>query len=78
MNKLPLYSSDEIINALIRCGFEIARKSKGSHQALKRPRSEGGTDVTTVPIGKREIPRGTFKNILRLAGVEIDEFLDSL
>ncbi len=66
------------MNALIRGGFEIARKSKGSHQSLKRPRPEGGTDVTTVPIGKNEIPRGTFKNILRLANVDIDDFLDWL
>lgn len=78
MNKLPLYSSDEIINALIRGGFEIARKSKGSHQTLKRPRPEGGTDVTVVTIGKKEVPRGTFKNILRLANVDIDDFLDWL
>jgi predicted RNA binding protein YcfA (HicA-like mRNA interferase family) len=78
MNKLPLYSSDQIINALIRGGFEPARKSKGSHQTLKRPRPEGGTDVTVVPIGKKEIPRGTFKNILQLANVDIDDFLDWL
>jgi predicted RNA binding protein YcfA (HicA-like mRNA interferase family) len=74
-DKLPLYSSDEVIGALLRGGFELARKSKRSHQTLKRPRRNGGTDVTVVPLGKKEIPRGTFSNILRLANVTVDDFL---
>ena len=79
MSKLPLYSSDEIINALVRGGFEIGRKSKSGHLTLRRPKREGnGSDVTVVPMGKREIPRGTFANILRLANVEVDEFLEWL
>jgi len=78
MSKLPLLTSDEIINALLRGGFEIARKSKGSHQTLKRARKLGGTDVTVVPIGRKEIPRGTLQSILKLANVEVEEFLDWL
>lgn len=78
MSKLPLLTSDEIINARLRGGIEIARKSKGSHQTLKRGRKLGGTDVTVVPVGKKEIPRGTLKSILKLANVEIEEFLDRL
>ncbi len=79
MNKLPLYSSDEIIKALQRGGFEIARKSKSGHLSLRRPKQKGkGSDVTVVPMGKREIPRGTFRSILRLANVEVDEFLEWL
>ncbi|MFQ5813884.1 MAG: type II toxin-antitoxin system HicA family toxin [Anaerolineae bacterium] len=79
MSKLPLYSSDEIINALVRGGFEIARKSKSGHLSLRRPKQQGeGTDVTVVPMNKKEVPRGTFRSILRLANVEVDEFLEWL
>ena len=78
MSKLPPLTSVEIVNALLRGGFEIARKSKESHQTLKRARKLGGTDVTVVPIGKKEIPRGTLQSILKLANVEVEEFLDWL
>ena len=75
MSKLPLYSSDEIIKALQRGGFET-RKTKSGHMSLRRPKRKGkGSDVTVVPMGKKEIPRGTSASILRLANVEVDEFL---
>lgn len=76
MSKRRLFSSDEIINALLRCGFELARKSKTGHQTLKRLRPDGRHDVTVVPMGKKEIPKSTFDSILELANVEYDEFLD--
>ena len=78
MSKLPLYSSNEIIKALQKGGFEIARKSKKNHLTLKRPKPEGGTDVTVVPINEKEVPRGTFNSILRLANVEKEQFLEWL
>ena len=76
MSKRRLFSSDEIINALLRCGFELARKSKRGHQTLKRLRPDGRHDVTVVPMGKKEIPKPTFDSILELANVEYDDFLD--
>ena len=78
MSKLPIYSSDEIVKVLLKCGFEIDR-TKGSHQTLKRPKKdEKGTDVVVVPIGKKEIPRGTFKSILNQANLELEEFQELL
>ena len=76
MSRQRLFSSDKIINALVRCGFKLARKSKSGHQGLRRPRPDGRHDVTSVPIGKTEVPKGTFDNILELANVEYDDFLD--
>ncbi len=75
MSKRRLFSSDEVINALLRCGFEVARKSKTGHLTLKRLRPDGRHDVTVVPMGKREIPKRTFDDILKLANVEYDDFL---
>jgi predicted RNA binding protein YcfA (HicA-like mRNA interferase family) len=76
MNKLRLFSSREVINALKRAGFELARKSAGSHQSLKREREDGRHDVVVVPLGKKEIPRGTFQNIPKQAKMSKKEFLD--
>lgn len=77
MSKRRLFSSDEIINALLRCGFELHGRAGKNHQALTRPRP-GGTrhDVTIVPIGEREIPKGTFDSILKSANLEYDDFLE--
>lgn len=78
MSKLPIYSSDDIVNVLLRCGFEIDR-TKGSHQTLKRPKQDKkGTDIVVVPIGKKEIPRGTFKSILKQANIKLEEFQELL
>jgi predicted RNA binding protein YcfA (HicA-like mRNA interferase family) len=76
MRKQRLFSSDEIINALLRCGFELARKSKKNHQTLKRRRPDGRHDVTVVPIWEKEVPKGTLDSILKLANLDYDDFLD--
>lgn len=76
MTRRRLFSSGDIITALKRGGFELARKSKKSHQALKRLRPDGRHDVTVVPMGKKEVPKGTFDSILKQANVDLEEFLD--
>lgn len=76
MSKRRLFSSDEIINALLRCGFELHGKARKNHQGLRRPRPDGRHDVTSVPIGKTQIPKGTFDSILELANLDYDDFLD--
>jgi predicted RNA binding protein YcfA (HicA-like mRNA interferase family) len=76
MSRRRLFSSDEIISALIRCGFEPTGRKGKNHQTLKRPREDGRHDVTVVPIGKKEIPKGTLEGILELANLDYDDFLD--
>jgi predicted RNA binding protein YcfA (HicA-like mRNA interferase family) len=76
MSSRRLFSSDEIIRALLRCGFEATGRTSKNHQTLRRPREDGTHDVTVVPIGKKEIPKGTLDGILRLANLEYDDFLD--
>ena len=75
MSSRKLFSSHEIINALIRGGFELGRKPKKNHQSLYRKKSGGGHDVTTVPLAEKEIPKGTFDKILELGNVDYEEFL---
>ena len=76
MSRRCLFSSDEIINALLRCGFELHGEARKGHQALKRQGGGRRPDVTVVPIGKREVPKGTFDSILELANLEYEDFLD--
>jgi predicted RNA binding protein YcfA (HicA-like mRNA interferase family) len=77
MSKRRLFSSDEVSKALLHCGFELHGKAPKNHQALTRPRPGGtGHEVTIVPLGKKEIPKGTLDSILELANLDYDDFLD--
>ena len=70
-----LFSSDQIITALRRGGFEPGRKSRGSHLALTRRRPSGRHDVVIVPMGRKEVPAGTLRSILKQGNVDYEEFL---
>ncbi len=77
--RLPLVSSERLMAALIRLGFTADPKpSGGSHLSLYRERPDGTKDVTTVVLGKKELPRGTLRAILRLAKVSDDQFIAAL
>ena len=70
--KLPRdLSSVEIVKALQRLGFSQERQ-KGSHAQLAK-----GDKRITVPM-HRFVTVGTLQNILRQAGVSLEEFLESL
>jgi predicted RNA binding protein YcfA (HicA-like mRNA interferase family) len=69
-----LYSCEEIGEVLAAAGFVMVRQ-KGSHQIWRRgeqPREIGRT--VPLPANRREIPYGTFKAILKQAGLTEDEF----
>jgi len=76
MSRRRLFSSDEIINALLRCGFELTGRRGKNHQTLKGTLSDATHDVTVVPLGEKEIPKGTLDSILKLANLDYEEFLD--
>jgi predicted RNA binding protein YcfA (HicA-like mRNA interferase family) len=66
-----LYSSEYIVKVLLRLGFEFISQ-KGSHAKFRK----GINPVITViiPMGKKEIPFGTFRSILRQANLSIEDF----
>lgn len=43
-----------------------------------RYRIDGANDVCTVVLGKREVPRGTLRSILKQAGVSLRTFNGAL
>lgn len=70
-----LYSSSKIVKALEKKGF-IFVSQKGSHAKYRK---KGKPTLTVIiPMKKREIPYGTFRSILRQAGMNEPEFLASL
>jgi predicted RNA binding protein YcfA (HicA-like mRNA interferase family) len=76
MSRRKLFSSAQVVAALERDGFEPKRRSKtGSHQTWHKHLLTCEHKVTVVPLGKKEIPKGTFESILDLAGIDYDRFL---
>jgi predicted RNA binding protein YcfA (HicA-like mRNA interferase family) len=70
-----LYSSKEVIKVLIQKGF-IFISQKGSHVKYRKKEKEVFTAI--VPANKKEIPFGTFRSILRQAGINEEEFKKEL
>lgn len=75
MPKLPRISGAELVRALERMGFGIARQ-RGSHVVLKRSTAEG-TRGCVVPLHP-ELKSGTLTSILRQAGVTVDDLIARL
>ncbi|HEY2329057.1 MAG TPA: type II toxin-antitoxin system HicA family toxin [Verrucomicrobiae bacterium] len=71
MPKLPRISGPEIVRALQRLGFEIARQ-RGSHIIMRR-----GASGCVVP-NHREVKVGTLAGVLRQAGISAEELISAL
>ena len=75
MPELRGVSGEEAIKALERLGFRRVRQ-RGSHVILKK--STPGGDVGCVVPLHRQLKVGTLHGILKLAKVEIEDFLENL
>jgi predicted RNA binding protein YcfA (HicA-like mRNA interferase family) len=62
-----LYSSEQIVKTLEREGFVFVSQ-RGSH--VKYRKTGSPTLTVIVPAGRKQIPRGTFRSILRQAGLD--------
>ena len=70
--KLPILSGHEVIKALSKQGFKVARQ-KGSHIILVKE-SDTGKKGVVVPNHK-EIDKGTLLEIIRQTGLTKEEFI---
>jgi predicted RNA binding protein YcfA (HicA-like mRNA interferase family) len=66
-----LHSSTEIVKVLKGEGFEFVSQ-KGSHAKYRKAGSPMLTVI--VPAARKEIPRGTFRSILRQSGLDESVF----
>lgn len=62
-----LYSSREVVAALERNGFDFISQ-RGSH--VKYRKAGSPTRTVIVPAGRKQIPRGTLRSILRQSGLD--------
>jgi len=67
-----LYSSQEVVKTLERQGFAFISQ-RGSH-AKYRKRDGDVIFTVIVPAGRKQIPRGTFRSILRQSGLDEGAF----
>lgn len=67
-----LYSSKKIIKILENHNFFFVSQ-KGSHGKFRKQK-EGEVLTAIVPMGKREIPKGTFRSILRQSNLSEKDF----
>ncbi|MEO6194243.1 MAG: type II toxin-antitoxin system HicA family toxin [Thermoanaerobaculia bacterium] len=75
MVRLPSVSGEDVVRALGRLGFRVARQ-RGSHVVLRKD-MESGAIGCSVPL-HRELALGTLRGILKQAGVALDDFLKVL
>ena len=74
MPKLPRIGTRKIEQALRRAGFEEDRQ-KGGHLVLRHP--ESGRRAI-VPQHAGTLPVGTVREIIRQAGLTVEQFRDLL
>jgi len=66
-----LYSSAQIVRTLQREGFRFVSQ-RGSH--VKYRETGRPTLTVIVPAARKQIPRGTFRSILRQCGLDESAF----
>ena len=75
MGEIPQVSGARVVRALNRTGWELARV-QGSHHVLKHPKRPGFRVV--IPVHSQPLRRGTLADILKKAGLSLDEFKELL
>ena len=73
-SRLPAISGRAAIKAFARIGYTVDRQ-RGSHVTLVR---NSPPDTLTIPVHRKEIPRGTLRAIIRQAGLSVEEFRELL
>jgi predicted RNA binding protein YcfA (HicA-like mRNA interferase family) len=69
MKRLPRVTAREVESALLREGFQFSH-AKGSHRSYIKESKR-----VIIPFhGNRIIPPGTLRNILRQAGLSLEDF----
>ena len=75
MTKLPAISGTRVVKALEKDGWVI-KSRKGSH--VKLVKANRGYFLIVSVHGKATLPKGTLMNIIRDAGLTVEEFMKLL
>jgi len=71
--RLPVISGIQAVDIFKRVGWRVARR-EGSHIIL----TKSGVPVTLSVPDHREVRRGTMRNLIRKAGLTVEEFVSLL
>ena len=71
MARLPRISGRQPVSAFERAGFQ-RRRQRGSHIVLAKP---GRPQTLSVP-DHREVGMGLLRDLIRKAGLTVEEFVD--
>lgn len=63
------FSAREVLAKLLRAGF-VEKRQSGSHKILRHPDGR----QTYVSMHPGDIPEGTFRKILKQAGLNLEDF----
>lgn len=74
--RLPNATGRQVVRAVERAGFIVDRDT-GSHHILAHP-NDPRRAVTVSPHGGRDLKPGTLRDIIRQAGLTIEEFRNLL
>jgi len=74
VTKLPVVSGKQVIKSLKHAGFYVHHQ-KGSHVTL---RMEEYPQIRVVVPIHRVVKKGTLKNIIKDAGLTVEEFVEML
>lgn len=70
MTSLPAMRPSEVIATLRRVGYAVDHQT-GSHTIVYKP----GHVPLSVPLHNRDLKKGTLHQIIRNAGLTVEEFL---
>jgi predicted RNA binding protein YcfA (HicA-like mRNA interferase family) len=72
--RLPALRPHQVLRALEKAGWQVHRQ-RGSHVSMHK---EGVPFLITVPLHRRDLPRGTLRDIIKDAGLTVEELLELL
>ena len=75
MSRLGSYTGQEVVKAFQKAGWRITRR-RSSHVILEK---EGQEATLSVPVHKgKNVKRGTLRDLIRDAGMSVDQFLETI
>ena len=74
MGRLSGFRYRKVTKKLSALGFVFDRYTSGSHEIWRHVKTGR---KTTLPRHSKDIPEGTLRAILRVAGIDVEEFLSA-
>ncbi len=75
MSRLPVLTGDKVVKAFSKAGW-VAVRQRGSHVIMIK---ENSVVTLSIPVHKnRPVKRGTLRDLIRDAGLSVEQFCELL